>query len=117
MTIKFFDDDVKKKLEADKAKFLHAAGLIGQNEWRSTSPYITGVYKNSVHYKIGSFESAYGTEGEGQGTGKLGTPKKDTVRIGLNLVYANSIERQQGVGVRAMDNAIKSIDNDLSKHF
>jgi hypothetical protein len=116
--IRTFDKKVKKIIEEDTLAFLHAAGQIAVNNWVSLSPYLTGVYRNSIVYNIDGDLSPYGNNEGESGKGRVSTPlNQRTVRIGLNLVYANSIEKKYHTGVRSMDKTARSINRELSKFF
>jgi len=100
--------------------FLRAAGHLGVNQWVSISPVVSGTYKNSVMFKTynsSSMPALTPDKGDGKAKGyPISAPPKDTVRIGINLVYANKIERLYGTGVRAMDR-MKGQLNTLAKRM
>jgi len=107
---KDYSGNVLKDIERKKRKFLLMTGVDGVENWVRLSPVVTGLYKNAVMFNTswGRF-SPFGTaSGE---DGGIVTPKKtvsrpnqqDTIRVGVNLVYAQKVEDIHDTGLKAMD--------------
>ena len=88
MTIKWDDKELKSKLEQKKKAYLIAAGEIGQNQFASKSPVITGLLRNSMSYYTDSGKTNAGKDG-------VSKPNNiDTVRIGSGIIYAANVEKR-----------------------
>jgi len=95
-------------LAAEK-KFLISAGLLAQNTARNRSRFLTGLWKNSVHYTTEAAAGDFGDEASPDGvvlTPDLPlTPPTDTqqVRVGSPLVYPAVWEAREGWLTGALD--------------
>jgi len=90
-------------------KFLISAGLLAQNTARSRSRYLTGLWKNSVHYTTEDAIGAFGDEASPDGVVMVPTisltPPSDVqqVKIGSPLVYPAVWEAREGWLTGALD--------------
>ena len=90
-------------------KFLISAGLLSQNTARNRSRFLTGLWKNSVHWTTEKAVGAFGDEASPDGvvlTPNLPlTPPTDVqqVRVGSPLVYPAVWESREGWLTGALD--------------
>jgi hypothetical protein len=103
--IKWDTKKLNSKVELNKKAYLIAAGEVGQNEFVSSSPVITGLLRNSISY----YTSNNDISGSENGVSKPST--QNTVRIGSGIIYAASVEKRgksAGWMSRVWDNLIKN---------
>lgn len=97
------------KVKKAKLTFLHAAGEMGRDQVIQKSHVLTGLYRNAVMYKVydgskSDFGSMPGLDGKVvKPEDEIGEPQKDFVRVGMNIVYANMLERMFGIVAGSID--------------
>ena len=99
------DKDIKAKMEANKYKFLLAAGVLAKNQAVQNAHVVSGTLKNSITYQLKNEGSEFGTGGGTPPSDAKVEPPRDEnlVRVGSALIYANAQERHNGFMSKTFD--------------
>lgn len=122
--IKHNSEAFMKTVDNNTTRFLATVGTIGVSLAAMRAPVVTGLYRNSLTYKLssgkrGGFGSAAGM------TGETATPhenitkpeQQNTVRVGSGVAYAGAVEKKHGTLAASFDEVSVRLDDIAKRVF
>lgn len=111
MSVNWYGDEIKRRIEAKTPAFLRGVGEALINQMITSAHVDTGLLINSMNYKVfDGTQSMFGKEVGIRKTDKypteedrVSTPEKGYVRAGSALVYAGPQERHNNWCTKSLD--------------